>query len=128
MKGYSLVLASIAVGSCATPPRDAAPNGIVRMNSFEQLVDTQPSFAVSAIPDAVGDVVDGLLLKDRIALLDDGKAQVRLYRWPNGEPISVVGGAGDDFGKFRHPYAAAALDQSSFVVLDAGRRQLSYPR
>ncbi len=75
---------------------------------------------------AVASTVATLVTPTRILVLDRKHAELRRYSRTSGALEGVVGTAGDAPGQLRRPAAMAALDSGQFVVLDDGRRMLSF--
>lgn len=118
--------AALSVACADTPVVGDAPTRVQPV-AFAAIVRQLDRVALAASDTgAVATTVAALLTPTSLFVLDRKHADLRRYSRTSGALGGVVATAGDAPGQLRRPAAMAALDSGQFVVLDDGRRMLSF--
>lgn len=110
--------------SCSASPATAPPVRVERRD-FAELVHEVARLPLRGAVAPLSGPVAILPVGSRIAVLDRKRAELRMYG-RDGAMEAMAGTPGDQPGALRKPTALAALDSGRFVVLDDGRRLLSF--
>lgn len=114
---------AISLSGCSRATPEPRPP-IVSLASLVQSLDTV--VLAGGTEDRLLSPVGAVTTREHVILLDGGRADMRAFRRVDGALDRVVSVAGDQPGQLRRPAELALLDSGQFVVLDAGRRVLSF--
>jgi hypothetical protein len=116
------LLATVILTACDKP----SPQATVAVVPFEGIHVGVSTVALDAGADSLVQPNGALLSGDQITVVDQGRPAVRVFRRGDGTLLRTIGTPGDGQGHVRRPSAIVAIDSGQFVVLDQGRRVLSF--
>lgn len=118
-------LLQIGGGACrgsGDGPADRLPSA----QRFDEMLRPVSSTTLEGSKDSTGQIVDAVVMAKKLIVVDERRAEVRIYDRATGGLIKIAGRPGTDIGDFRSPFAAAELDSGRFVVYDARRNLMSF--
>jgi len=123
--GSFCVIGLFAV-ACSEPTQSPLTVQLPRPEVFTDLIRPIRQMPLGSAGDSIETIGASALTPRSLVVLDRGAVDVRLFDLSGGRSLAAVGSAGDNPGQFRNPYLVATLDSGAFVVLDQGRRILSF--